>query len=511
MEKGESLLPDSKLSARQERILNVYNRMRPYQKPVFGDMVRAKRWLDYLDMGMGKTLITMTAVMYLEAFPCMIVCPKSAMYVWEEQLMEWFGEEAVIYVGKPKEREKIWQSFAKGSCHFIITNYVLCKELGVRFGIIQGVVGKGSRSSGTITKMPTHPGTYGKVGGLIADEIQLSGLFNHKSETYKLFKKFSAMIPIIYLLTGTPYRRGVIDFYGPLSVTAPDVFDSYWKFVGKFCMTIQTGFGKTIERNPKDVVAFRAMLRQYASILKKTDYPDELPSKQRQAIPVIMDEEQARAYNEVTEQMYTVTDSGELIMAPGILSLSVRQRQLLVCPQELGLTTRGAALDTLVERAGELVENNRPFVIFTPFKKAIPWIAKALREEYEGITTFEITGGLTPEQFRDAWQGFQKRGAAGTCVLICVIKSSASFHATVADTCFFLGYEWDFNQNEQAEDRLNRLGQKNMVNCYYFKHRYTIDDDVLQKLNDKKFSADLILSSEKVFELIRAKMKLGDD
>lgn len=494
------------LSEKQQKIKEVYELLRPYQKDVFRDMVTHKRWLNYMHMGMGKTLVTSLAAQYIGGI-WMIVCTKSAMYVWEEELRKWFNEESVIYAGKPKQREEAFRDFAKRGVKFIITNYALCGELGARFGIDTGKTVKGSKASGTTRAKASTPTGTNKwiVEGVIADEIQRAGLFNHKTVTYGIFKKLSRALNSVFLLTGTPYRRGVIDFYGPLSLVDGTTFSSYWSYVGKYCVKIQTGFGTEIDRNPKDVIAFRKMLRQYASVLDKKDHLKDLPGKQRQAVPIDMDDEQRRVYDELTAELFAETDTGELIMTPSVLALLTRQRQLLVAPQILGLKTRGAAIDTMVEMAGDLVEDNKPFVVFTPFKEAVPWIEKALLEEFEGITVFSITGGLTAEQFRAAWQGFQN--GKGRRVLICVIRSGASFHATAADTCFFLGYEWDFNQNEQAEDRLNRMGQKNFVTCYYLMHRGTVDDDVRQRLNDKKYSADLVLSSEETFKAMIAKRK----
>jgi SWI/SNF-related matrix-associated actin-dependent regulator of chromatin subfamily A-like protein 1 len=490
-------------SLSQIKYPEVWEILRPYQKEVVEKAIQDKRHLMYLDMGMGKGLVTLLTVMETEAFPCMIVCSKSAMYVLEEELRKWFDEPATMYVGKPKQRDKAFSDFARLGHKFIITNYSLSEELGQKFGIVDGQPKRGSSNRGT-TSTPT-PGTKHKwnIGALVADEIQRGGLFNHKTKTYKVFKQLAKAAEHVYFLTGTPYRRGVVDFYGPLSLIRPDKFDSYWKYVGKYCRTIDTGFGKSIERNPKDVVKFREMIRKYASILKKTDHLKDMPSKIRQAVPVEMDPEQARIYWELTDELFAETDDGELIITPGVLTLSIRQRQLLVCPQELGLKTRGAAINTMIEMAGDLVEDRKPFVVFTPFRKAVPWIKAAIREEFGSIKVHEITGGLNPKQFADEWQGFQN--GRGPRVLICVIKSGASFHATSADTAFFLGYEFDFNENTQAEDRLYRIGQTKTVNCYYMLHRGTVEDDIMQILNDKTFSADLVLSNENMFKRMLAK------
>lgn len=490
-----------------QRISDANSILRPYQVEVKERMINEKRHLNFMDMGMGKSLVTLLAVIEQKAFPCMIVCTKSAMYVLEAELKKWFDMEAIVYAGKPKQREKQWQDFAtSGTVKFIICNYSMASEVGQRFGLTSAgsKISKGSVPGGTIITTPTT-GTKHKwnVGSLIADEIQLGGLFNEKNQTYKVFKQLCKQIPVVYLLTGTPYRKGVIDLYGPLSLVDPVKFKSYWSFVGNYCITIDTGFGKSIERQPKDVISFRKMIRQYASIMKKTDHLKDMPAKQRIPVSLMMDEEQLRIYNELTEDMFTMTDSGQLIMSPSIMTLKMRQRQLLVCPQELGLKTRGAGIDYILENTEDMVEESDPFVIFTPFRKAVKWISGALKDKYRNLTIFTITGGLTPEEFSKQWKGFQD--GRGARVLICVIKSGASFHSTCAANAFFLGYEYDFNQNTQAEDRLYRIGQERPVSCYYMMFKGTVDEEVVRILNDKQYTSELVLSDERVFQLMMAK------
>lgn len=494
------------LSYLDSKIAAVRKQLRPYQIEDVEKLTKHKRWLNYLDMGMGKSLITLLSVMELRAFPCIIFCNKAAMGVMQNELKIWFDMPSVIYSGKKPQRDKQWKQFVEEGHKFIIANYAMAEELGKRFGKIHSVERKkGSSQNGNYRVNITPPGTQAQwqIGAIVCDEIHTAGLFNHQSKTYMIIKALAATAKACYLLTGTPYRKGIVDFYGPLSIVRPDKFDSYWKYVNTFGIVVNTGFGKSIERNPRDAVQFRTMLRMYASIRKKTDYLHDMPTKTRQPIPVTMDDEQRRVYKDLTKELMAITDGGELIMTPSILTLSIRQRQLLVCPQEIGLKTRGAAIDTMIEMSEELVEQRKPFVIFTPFRKAVPWIRQALREEYPNVKVFEITGGLTAAEFTERWKGFQD--ARGCNVLICVIKSGASFHATVADTAFFLGYEYDFNQNAQAEDRLYRIGQKKAVTCYYLLHKGTIEDDIIDILNDKKFSADLVLSEEAMFRKMISK------
>jgi SNF2 family DNA or RNA helicase len=180
------------------------------------------------------------------------------------------------------------------------------------------------------------------------------------------------------------------------------------------------------------------------------------------------------------------------------MTLTVRQRQILACPQELGLKHRGAAIDTIIEHSHLRLDENCPIVVFTPFRKALPWLSKAFMEEYPDCKIYEIRGQLTAQEFGAAWMGFQNDKYKKK-IMLCVIKSGASFQATVADTAYFLGCEYDFNLNEQAEDRLNRMGQKNFVNIFYIMTKGTVDEEVAERLNEKKDASNWVVGSEQQY------------
>ena len=199
--------------------------------------------------GLGKTLTTLCAIDENDAMPCLIVCPKFALMVWQEQLQRFFGYSSVIYSGKPKEREEQWRKFITEGHEFLITNYAMLPELALKSGI-------------QVKDLRTAINTTGTFHweGIIWDEAHMGVLFNYKTNSYKVSLKLAKAIPNRYVLTGTPFRQGCADLFGPLSLVDPKRFNSYWKFVDKYCVTIKTPFGKQIERNPSNLNLFRSRL-----------------------------------------------------------------------------------------------------------------------------------------------------------------------------------------------------------------------------------------------------------
>jgi SNF2 family DNA or RNA helicase len=469
------------------KIEEVYEQLRPYQ--IQGNIVMEGRLdnLNFDDMGLGKTLTTLITVLRKnpdlidhpgQIPPVLIACPTNALYVWEDEIRKWFDMNSIIYAGTPAARQKKMLPLIP-RYPFVITTYGMLEELG----------------------------KY-KWTALIADEIHVSGLLNHKTKTYKTVQTLSKNIGHLYLLTGTPIRQGVIDLYAPLHLVNPEEFPNYWQFVGKHCITIDTPFGKQIQRNPKDIDAFRKILDKYMIRRLKSEVLKDLPGKQRQPITLQMTPLQEKVYKSIIEDFMFV-DEDNAIVAQNAMSAILRIRQLLCSPRLLGLDDDGAALNYIRETGVPLLEAGKPFVIFTPFRQALPIIKDVIKEMNGATHVYVLEGGMSPAGFANQWQGFQN-DKAGMKVLICVIKSGASFHATAADVCFFLGYEWDFNFNAQAEDRLCRLGQKNFVTCYYPLHKdNVVDDNVRQKLNDKQTASTWVIGTEQQYKSLLQAVKLG--
>lgn len=466
----------------------LYEQLRPYQQEGVNFLLSKDKALVFDDMGLGKTLTTLTTIEMRRPkdghFYTLILCPKGALYVWQEEIMKWLGKESLIYTGTIAKRKKLRKQFSEAhQWVYLITTYAMLNEI--------------LEDSGNIIWR-----------NLVADEIHVAGLLSHKSQMYEKFRKASQSIRYVYLLTGTPIRQGVIDTYAPLSIIAPETFKNYWSFVNRHCITIDTPYGKSIERRPRDIAAFRETMKKYMLRRLKTDVLKELPPKQRQSILVDMDSTQETIYKDLVEELMHIQDD-VMILTPNTMTMIMRLRQLLVCPKLLDPSlSYGGALETLVEMGKSLLDADRPFIVFTPFRQAIGYIKDYLMEKIvDGVQIYTISGGMAASEFAHQWQTFQNSSIKRK-VLLCVIKSGASFQATTASHCFFLGYEWDFNQNAQAEDRTCRMGQLNAVNVYYLLHKGTVDEDVAQRLNDKQDASDWIIGNEEQYMNLRKRFKM---
>jgi SWI/SNF-related matrix-associated actin-dependent regulator 1 of chromatin subfamily A len=117
------------------------------------------------------------------------------------------------------------------------------------------------------------------------------------------------------------------------------------------------------------------------------------------------------------------------------------------------------------------------------------------------VVTYEIHGDIK-ENANDVAMRFQAAGDQKR-VLIYTIKSGASWTAHAASTGFFIGYEWSMNDNDQAIDRIHRIGQHDKVLIKFLLHRGTVDEAIMDKLDIKKDAASWILRPEEMLAKLK--------
>lgn len=447
--------------------------LRDYQKRDVTFMAEHKRVLNANEPGLGKTLEALTVLSELGSTKTLVICPKIATGVWQSEAKRWYGWDSIIMTGTPKKRKEQRREFYDENLPILITNFALLNE---------------------IQAMNQEWNT------IIVDEAHLGGLLNRKSQKFKLMKKLESTN--LFILTGTPVRKGPHDLWSLLHLLYPKTFRSYWRYIDTYCVAIDTPFGKEIAGRPKNAAAFKEMLSNYMVRNTKTEVLKDLPVKQRQAFPLELEGRQKQLYDELLAEMLLNLDSGEILLTPNRMTQDLRLRQLLVCPRLLGIDEDGIALTTLVEYLiPREFDAKRAVVIGTPFRQAIPYIVERLEKAFPDSTIEQIHGGIK-ENANDVAKRFQAIPGYKK-ILIYTIKAGASWTAHTASTGFMLGYEWDANDNTQAEDRIHRIGQENKVFWYYLLHKDTVDEAVISKLNEKVDAINWCLRAQDMLDKLQ--------
>lgn len=437
----------------------------PHQVENINLITQHKRYMIGDDPGLGKTASTLLANDKLGAEKILIVCPDVAAGVWEREIQKLAPGQVQFYGGPvEKRRQAFFDDYRHNSGRkYMITTFALAKEIGDMYRMWHTV---------------------------IVDEAHK--VRNRQTNAFKKLSSIKSENTI--LLSGTPVVAGCYDMWAYLNLIDKKKFPHFWPWANQYLDVYTSDYGQRIGE-PDDPEAFQLMWKDHFIKHKKKDVLKDLPDKIRQAIPVKMSKWQRKMYDELEKDGIIELSSGEYVLTSGVLPTITRLRQLLLDPWLIGETKQKSALhEKLYELVEEEYEQNRAVIVFTPFAEDIPRLGKLL--EPLGTWT-SISGANTKHEIKDIEDTFQSNPDKRDCLIVSS-QSGSSFTATKASTAIFAGYDWTAMYNEQCEDRIHRIGQKDSVRCLYLVHEETIDEHILDIVSNKKRWADLALDPKKL-------------
>lgn len=149
----------------------------------------------------------------------------------------------------------------------------------------------------------------------------------------------------------------------------------------------------------------------------------------------------------------------------------------------------------------EFLETGNKLVLFCTHKSTIDFFMN----EFKAV---KIDGSTSQNERERAVYMFQND--PDTRLFIGNIKAAGvGITLTTASSVAFIELDWTPAMHDQAEDRCNRIGQKNSVNCYYLLAENNYDEDICRMLENKREVIDQVLDEATIlnfaFELIAEK------
>lgn len=438
--------------------------IRPYQVEGLDFLADHRRGALFDEPGLGKTMQSLLAMRYLEPDgTILVVATGDATGVWQDETRFWLDEEPTTYAGvgaKPAALDN------PGG--IVITNYA-------RVGAVL---------------------ESGQWSGVIFDEAQM--LRNRKTKT--LYAAVRAVFDRperqgglarsapAFFLSGTPIVKAAGDLWPILHLIDRHEWSSYWKFVQRHAVVWEDRNGWHVEGVQNTPRLWRE-ISPYCLRRTVAEVAPDLPELSHQTVRLTMTPKQAKVYRDLEEDWIAEGDNGSILLAPTVLALETRLRQILVCPRLLGIDDDGASVKALVEVAAN---SSNPFVIFTAFPSVFPHLQAALART--GRPTHTVRGGMGAG-FRESVDKFKADAKAGNRpILLCGLAMAKSWSVSeVAHECWILGADWNGVTMTQAERRLARHGQTERVISRYLVHEGTYDTQVLQIFRSKLRLADAIL------------------
>jgi SNF2 family DNA or RNA helicase len=194
-----------------------------------------------------------------------------------------------------------------------------------------------------------------------------------------------------------------------------------------------------------------------------------------------------------TNLIAEIDEAGEPVVASTVLTKLLRLQQItggLVTDGERTMIIEGE--HSKMNALKELLESldDHKVVIFARFTAEIETI-KALCDSM-GRKCHVMIGDTREKARQAAVTDFQREG--GNDVMMANVQvGGLGITLTKSSHCVYFSNTWSLGDRLQSQDRLHRIGQKNVVNYYDITASNTIDEYILKVLNKKQILSDKVV------------------
>lgn len=420
-----------------------------------------------LDMGLGKTVISLTAIADLlfdsfEAHRVLVVAPlRVARDTWPAEIEKWQHLKHLTYavaVGTVKERKAALMA-------------------GADITIIN------RENLGWLIDSSGFDFDYDMV---IVDE--LSSFKNHKSKRFQSLVKVRPKLKRIVGLTGTPSSNGLMDLWAEFKLL------DFGERLGRFITQYRNNYFIPDKRNGEIIYSYKpmpyaedAIYRKISDItisMKSTDHL-QMPELIASQYEVQLSEDEEQLYEELKSDFILGLPEGE-ITAANAASLTGKLSQLAngaIYDDEGNIIEfhdrKLDALEDIIESA-----NGKPLLVAYWFKHDLQRIKNR----------FNVREIKTSKDIID-WNNGN--------ISVAVIHPASAGHGlnlqSGGSTLIWFGLTWSLELYQQTNARLWRQGQTSgTVVIEHIITKGTIDERILKALSSKEVTQNSLIDAVKV-------------
>ena len=405
-------------------------------------------------MGLGKTIQAIGyAKIHPEIRPLLVVCPASVKLKWMREIIKWTGERVEILSGKTPVVENLMFK-----ADWYVINYdILAKETKE--------IGKNGKEALILEGWFETLIGIG-IKGVIGDEVQY--VSNQKAIRTKAFKRIVRKCKELFIpLSGTPLRNRPAEFFTILNLLDNNTFANHWSYLNRYCNPKYNGFGWTFSgatniEELHELVAPLMIRRLKKNVLK------DLPPKQKIVIPMELHIKDAKQY-EKEEKDFELFVQSE--------NNSIDEDNHI---EHLKQAAYAAKRESVINWIKEFLESGEKLLVAAWHRKVVDEIQSIFKDSDGAV---KIYGGVNANNRQIAVDKFQNDPKCK--LLICHPDSVIGQDLFSAYAGAVIEFPHTPADCEQFEDRLHRMGQKNPVTIYYLVADGTIENHIMEYLEQK--------------------------
>ncbi|MBR0575694.1 DEAD/DEAH box helicase [Proteiniclasticum sp. BAD-10] len=438
-----------------------------YQKTALDHVIKNPAAGLLLDMGMGKTVTTLTAVDqlmndYLEVDKVLVIAPlRVAEDTWSRETEKW-DHLKHLKIAKILGPEKQRLAALQEEADIYIINREntewLVSTLGLKWDFDMVVI----------------------------DE--LSSFKSHTSKRFKALKKVRPLIKRIVGLTGTPAPNGYMDIWAEVYLL------DRGERLGKNITAYRQEYFYTVQRPGFQLYKIREgseqrindQIKDICISMKAKDYL-KLKEPLYINVPAALSKEELQTYREMEKDAILQLEEGTITA----LNAAAVAGKLLQIANGAVYDTDGNYIrihDRKLDVLEDLVEaaNGKPVLVFYSFKHDLARIQERFPKAQKLETAEDI-----------------KNWNAGKVPIMLAHPASTGHGLNLQDggnIIIWYGLNWSLELYQQANARLHRQGQTEGVIIHHIIAEGTIDERVLQVLQGKNNRQDALLDALKAMK-----------
>jgi SNF2 family DNA or RNA helicase len=383
------------------------------------------------EMGLGKTVQSILAIRLLMQAGLMqrvlLVCPKALVHNWTRELRTWAEDLPFEVIAGDAERRRV--SWQVSNCPLKLVNYEILTRDAAYFA-----------------------GDFPAFDLVLLDEAQR--IKNRDSKTAQATR-------------GIPRRRS-------WALTGTPVENRSEDLVNLFAF-IDAG------RVPPETPARSLQQLTGDCILRRTkeEVLADLPSKTIRDTWVELTPAQRRAYELAEDEgIVRLNDLGDTITVQHVFELVMRLKQ--ICNFD-PLTGESAKLEQLHADLIEVADSGRKAIIFSQWVEPLLILARELRD----LGPLQFHGRLSLAERHTVLERF-KNDPSKHVILMSYGTGSVGLNLQCANYVFLFDRWWNPAVEDQAINRVHRIGQRDPVFVTRFASEGTIEERIAEVLEKKR-------------------------
>lgn len=478
--------------------------LRPYQ-------VEGFQWLSFLyeqrlggiladDMGLGKTVQALALLAHaieehraaserttergesVEPFaPFLVVAPTSVITNWAAEAERFLPEAKVVTItettaGKTPLAERI------AGAHLVLTSYTLLRMDEDAYTGYARTLGR------TVDEFAGEQSAPEGWGALLLDEAQF--VKNTGTRAWSIARAMPARTKIA--MTGTPIENNLMELWALLAIVADGLFPSARAFRDLYARPAESG------EDPAHAAATAARLRRRIRplMLRRTKelVAAELPAKNDTRVNLPLAPGHRRIYDTHLQRerqkvlgLLEDMDKNRFTIFQSLTLLRRLALDAALIDPEAYAGVSSVKRDYLVQQLPDLLEKGHRVLVFSQFTGYLKSISARLAEE--GIGHLYLDGST-----RNRAEVIEAFTSGQEPVFLISLKAGGfGLNLTEADHVFIMDPWWNPAAEQQAVDRIHRIGQEREVHVYRLVAEGTIEEKVMQLKASKAALFDAVV------------------